>query len=112
MKQPAPRHVLDLDRLDGLAIARDLLGREPGRPGERGHWWHCPFHADRNPSFKVYQDHAGRWFWKCHGCGKAGTPYQFVQAIRPGDTPAQILAYLAGESDAARTIPFRPTPPP
>ena len=30
----------------------------------------CPFHKDAKPSFSVFLNRQGRWFWKCFaGCG-------------------------------------------
>ncbi len=59
------------DNIDLAAIATALLGRAPGRRGERGRrlWWPCPFHDDSNPSFCVT---AARREWKCFGCGEHG----------------------------------------
>jgi putative DNA primase/helicase len=40
----------------------------------------CPFHPDKNPSFKVYKiDGDGVWAFKCFGCGENGNVFQFVQ---------------------------------
>jgi hypothetical protein len=39
-----------------------LTGREPARDGKI----HCPFHADRTPSFHVYRDPQDGW--TCFGC--------------------------------------------
>src|SRR5437763_1157703 len=60
------------DRIDLVTVAAGLLGPPPGRRGERGFWWSCPFHVDRNPSFRVYRDREGRWRWQCFGCCEKG----------------------------------------
>lgn len=40
----------------------------------------CPFHPDKNPSFKVYRlEDDGVWGFKCFGCGANGNVFQFVQ---------------------------------
>ena len=36
----------------------------------------CPFHNERNPSFKVYEDH-----YHCFGCGEHGDHVDFVQKL-------------------------------
>jgi hypothetical protein len=39
----------------------------------------CPFHEDRTPSLRVYEDVAGGWF--CFGCQRGGTIYDFGAAL-------------------------------
>jgi len=39
----------------------------------------CPFHGERTPSFKVYQDKGGTWLWRCFGCNLSGNAFQFLQ---------------------------------
>ena len=36
----------------------------------------CPFHNERHPSFKVYEDH-----YHCFGCGEHGDHIDFVQKL-------------------------------
>lgn len=38
----------------------------------------CPFHADRSPSFTIY-DHGCRWH--CFGCGASGDVLDYVQRL-------------------------------
>lgn len=38
----------------------------------------CPFHADRNPSFQVYQNRRGVWKFVCHPCAMQGDVLDFV----------------------------------
>jgi hypothetical protein len=38
----------------------------------------CPFHAERTPSFTVYEKD-GVYLFKCHGCGANGNLVQFVE---------------------------------
>lgn len=45
-------------------------GFQVGRTNEM----HCPFHAEKTPSFKVYEDH-----FHCYGCGAHGDIFEFVQ---------------------------------
>ena len=35
----------------------------------------CPFHADKDPSFTIYAD---KQIYKCFGCGKGGTVFNFL----------------------------------
>jgi hypothetical protein len=61
-----------------------LLG-PPTRPGssEGESYWHCPFHADDNPSFHTLP-HTSRYrdFWKCFSCGLHGDEYQLLRNLR------------------------------
>lgn len=50
----------------------------------------CPFHADTDPSLKINKNNT----WKCFGCQKKGTAYQFLKAYRKSD-PEDNLQYLA-----------------
>lgn len=39
----------------------------------------CPFHADANASFSMFQKRNGNWAWKCHGeCGVGGDEADFI----------------------------------
>lgn len=38
----------------------------------------CPFHKEKTPSFKIYQNKEGWWGFKCFGCGKAGNVFTFL----------------------------------
>ena len=59
------------DRVD----LKDLV-RYYGLELDRGGFACCPFHNERNPSFKVYEDH-----YHCFGCGEHGDHVDFVQKI-------------------------------
>ena len=43
---------------------------------DRGGFACCPFHNERNPSFKIYEDH-----YHCFGCGEHGDHTDFVQKL-------------------------------
>lgn len=59
------------DRVD----LKDLV-RYYGLEVDRGGFACCPFHNDRHPSFKVYEDH-----YHCFGCGEHGDHIDFVQKL-------------------------------
>ena len=59
------------DRVD----LKDLV-RYYGLEVDRGGFACCPFHNERTPSFKVYEDH-----YHCFGCGEHGDHVDFVQKI-------------------------------
>ena len=59
------------DRVD----LKDLV-RFYGLEVDRGGFACCPFHNERHPSFKVYEDH-----YHCFGCGEHGDHIDFVQKL-------------------------------
>lgn len=59
------------DRVD----LRDLV-RFYGLELDRGGFACCPFHNEKTPSFKVYEDH-----YHCFGCGEHGDHIDFVQNL-------------------------------
>lgn len=64
------------------------------RKGDR-HWGLCPFHHEKTPSFTVL-DSGG--FYKCFGCGKGGSIFDFIMEMEHVDFPqaVEILAKKAG----------------
>lgn len=64
------------------------------RKGDR-HWGLCPFHHEKTPSFTVL-DSGG--FYKCFGCGKGGSIFDFVMEMEHVSFPEAvgILAKKAG----------------
>ena len=54
---------------------KDLV-RFYGLEVDRGGFACCPFHNERHPSFKVYEDH-----YHCFGCGEHGDHVDFVQKL-------------------------------
>lgn len=69
------------DRVD----LKDLV-RYYGLDVDRGGFACCPFHNERNPSFKVYEDH-----YHCFGCGAHGDHTELVQ-----------IHYVVSNIEAAR----------
>lgn len=75
------------------------------RKGDR-YWGLCPFHQEKTPSFTVVDE---KGFFKCFGCGKGGSMFDFIMEIEHVDFPqaVEILAKKAGvelrvESDAEK----------
>lgn len=64
------------------------------RKGDR-YWGLCPFHHEKTPSFTVL-DSGG--FYKCFGCGKGGSIFDFVMEMEHVSFPeaVEILAKKAG----------------
>ncbi len=78
------------DRIDLRTVAAGLLGAPRRIDGSGRHWWVCPFHPDRNPSFCVSPD---RGSWKCFGCGARGDAASLVMK-RNGVGFAEAVRYL------------------
>ena len=94
VKPPRPDWREERGRIDLAAVATNLLGPAPGRRGERGLWWPCPFHEDRNPSFRV---DASKGLWKCFGCSEHGDAAALVMRLRNLSFP-EAVAHLTGKT--------------
>jgi hypothetical protein len=80
----------------------------------------CPLHADKHPSFSVFQGENGLWHWKCFaGCGK-GDEILFVQKLKGLSIAQAVNMYLemagfppwaALESDECLEFPQCPKSP-
>jgi DNA primase len=64
----------------------------------------CPFHAEKTPSFYV---HPQSQSWRCYGCGKWGTAFDWVMEREHLDF-AEALRLLAAQTGVA--LPERQTP--
>lgn len=55
----------------------------------------CPFHQEKTPSFSVNPQ---KGFYKCFGCGKGGTAFNFVMEIEGLNFPEAIkrIAEISG----------------
>jgi DNA primase len=95
------------DRIDLGLVATALLGVAPGRRGERGLWWKCPFHDDKNPSFRV---DARKGYWKCFGCGEHGDAASLVMRLRGLAFP-EAIRQLAEHADVVPASSSRPCSP-
>lgn len=63
-------------RVRELVPAREAAERYGFTPNRAGYIC-CPFHNERTPSLKFFQDGG----WKCFGCGKGGSSIDFVMAL-------------------------------
>jgi DNA primase len=58
-------------------------------------WGNCPFHGEKTPSFSVSP---AKGFYKCFGCGKSGTAFNFLMEMEGLNFPEAIkrVAELSG----------------
>ena len=54
-------------------------------------WGCCPFHGEKNPSFKV---NPNTGLWHCFGCGEGGDVFSYVQKRENLEFP-DAIRYLA-----------------
>jgi DNA primase len=85
--------------IDELKIRADLVRIiEPYAPlKKKGSNWMgcCPFHQEKTPSFSVSPS---KGFYKCFGCGKGGTAFNFVMEMEGLNFPEAIkrVAEISG----------------
>ncbi len=61
-------------RLDAVAVISSFVGT-------------CPFHAEKNPSFRVY---AEKKRFRCYGCGAHGDVFEFLQKLERKEFPVVV----------------------
>ena len=87
------------DILDGIARANDIVevvsSYFPLKRAGKDYVALCPFHAEKTPSFSVSPS---KQIYKCFGCGKGGSVFNFVMAKENVTFPeaVRILAERAG----------------
>ena len=91
-----PQHFID-DLKNRADLVRII---EPYTPlKKKGANWMgcCPFHQEKTPSFSV---NPSKGFYKCFGCGKGGTAYNFLMEIEGLNFPEAIkrVAEISGVS--------------
>lgn len=61
--------------------------------------WAClcpmPHHKDTTPSFGIWKNHDGMWFYKCFGCGSSGTIIDFWMDFAGLDSLTDAVIQLA-----------------
>ena len=88
-----PDHIIDevRDRADIVEIIGESVSlKKAGREFKAN----CPFHDEKTPSFYVVP-HKG--FYKCFGCGKAGSVFDFLME-RQGMDFVEAVKYVAARS--------------
>ena len=88
-----PDHIIDevRDRADIVEIIGEVVSlKKAGREFKAN----CPFHDEKTPSFYVVP-HKG--FYKCFGCGKAGSVFDFLME-RQGMDFVEAVKYVAARA--------------
>ena len=88
-----PDHIIDevRDRADIVEIIGEAVSlKKAGREFKAN----CPFHDEKTPSFYVVPD---KGFYKCFGCGKAGSVFDFLME-RQGMDFVEAVKYVAARS--------------
>ncbi|MCK9540849.1 MAG: CHC2 zinc finger domain-containing protein [Novosphingobium sp.] len=87
--------LFDLDAIRRDNPLPDVAARIVSLKAAGGEWKACcPFHADRSPSFTIFD--GGRRF-KCFGCGLSGDVLDFVQRAHGVNLPEAARMLGAGE---------------
>ncbi len=66
----------------------------------QNYWACCPFHGEKTPSFSIS---AAKGFFKCFGCGKAGTVFQFVMELE-GSNFSEAVKTVAEKAGVALPV--------
>jgi DNA primase len=84
------------DKIDEVRLAADIVqvvgNRTRLTQKGRDYWGLCPFHGDKDPSFKVDRE---RGTWYCFGCSEGGSVFNFVMRNEGLSFP-EAVRYLAG----------------
>jgi DNA primase len=93
MKQYSGR--IPQDKIEEVRAAADIVQvvGSSTRLTQKGrdYWGLCPFHGDKDPSFKVDR---GRGTWYCFGCSEGGSVFNFVMRTEGLNFPESVR-YLA-----------------
>src|SRR5665213_4123092 len=98
--------LLDLDALRSSHPLPAIVGASI-KLHRAGNEWKacCPFHADRSPSFTIFD---GGVRFHCFGCGAGGDVLDYVQRLHNVNLP-EAAAMLQGER--LPVVDHRPLPP-
>jgi DNA primase len=84
-----------IDEVRSRADIVDIIGEMvPLKKAGREYKANCPFHEERTPSFYVVPE---KGFYKCFGCGKSGSVFDFVME-RMGMDFVEAVKYVAGRA--------------
>lgn len=84
-----------IDEVRARADIVDIIGElVPLKKAGREYKANCPFHEERTPSFYVVPD---KGFYKCFGCGKSGSVFDFVMEQQGMDF-VEAVKYVAGRA--------------
>ena len=83
------------EKIDEVRLAADIVqvvgSRTRLKQKGRDYWGLCPFHGDKDPSFKVDRE---RGTWYCFGCSEGGSVFNFVMRAEGVSFPESVR-YLA-----------------
>ncbi len=81
-----PQHFID-ELKNRADIVRIVEAHVPLKKKGANFWGNCPFHGEKTPSFSV---NPSKGFFKCFGCGKGGSAFNFVMEIEGLNFPEAI----------------------
>jgi DNA primase len=81
-----PQHFID-DLKSRADIVRIVEASVPLKKKGANFWGNCPFHGEKTPSFSVSPS---KGFYKCFGCGKSGTAFNFIMETQGVSFPEAI----------------------
>jgi DNA primase len=89
-----PQYFID-DLKNRADIVRIVEAYVPLKKKGANFWGNCPFHGEKTPSFSVAP---AKGFYKCFGCGKSGTAFNFLMELEGLNFPEAIrrVAEMSG----------------
>lgn len=78
-------------RIEAVEDVLDALDIVVSSKGDREIACHCPFHADRHPSFSINKETG---FWICYQCGEHGNLESLIKKVKEGIDPVSLLRPL------------------
>ncbi|MGI8467328.1 MAG: DNA primase [Pyrinomonadaceae bacterium] len=81
-----PQHFID-ELKNRADLVRIVETHVPLKKKGQNWWGNCPFHGEKTASFSVSPS---KGFYKCFGCGKGGTAFNFVMEIEGLNFPEAI----------------------
>lgn len=81
-----PQHFID-ELKNRADLVRIVEAHVPLKKKGANWWGNCPFHGEKTPSFSV---NPAKGFYKCFGCGKGGSAFNFVMELEGLNFPEAI----------------------